>query len=122
MEVSVALVNYRHQATLSFLALGTGDTTAEFYEGDTLLLTVPLAKPCGTVADGVLTLLASAEAIITTTGVPDSCLFKNGNGAAGFRLTVSGLDGDGEAKIESEYGTSILYAGGYGRLVSGRLA
>ena len=57
MEVFVALANARLEAVLSFLAVGAGDTTAEFYEGDTLLLTVVLAKPCGTVADGLLTLL-----------------------------------------------------------------
>ena len=121
MEVFVALVNARHEATLSFLAAGTGDTTAEFYEGDTLLLTVVLAKPCGTVADGLLTLHPSLETMVTVSGVPDSCLFRNGNGAPAFRLTVSGLDGDGEAKIESDFGAT-LYAGGFARLVGGVLA
>ena len=121
MEVSLALVIYRHEATLAFLALGAGNASAELYEGETLLWTAPLATPCGSVADGVLTLFASAEAMVLVSGTPDSCRFRNGNGLEAFRLTVSGLSGGGEAKIESEYATGVLYAGGFTRLVGGAL-
>lgn len=117
MEITIALKNHLLQGYNNFLAVGSSNAFAELYEGTTLLATVILAEPFGEVSAGVLTLTPTPEALISTSGVANSCVFKNGDGAVGWVSTVSDLDGDGEVKLVS----TQLYAGGYTRLVSGTI-
>ena len=117
MEITVELNNYRLQGVIDFLAVGSSNATAALYEDTTLLATITLAEPFGTVSGGSLSITVTPEAIITATGDANRCVFKNGEGTVGWENTVSDIAGDGEVKLES----TTLYAGGYTRIVSGVL-
>lgn len=119
MEASVAFRSHLKQAVITFFAQGENPATAELYEGETLLVTLTLAEPCGAVTpDGQLALFASLEGMIMVTGNANRCLFKNGAGDQAWESTVSDLNGEGEARVES----TTLYAGAYTRLIGGILA
>lgn len=118
MEVSVEFANHQKQGVVDFLAIGSQNATAELYEDSTLLVTVTLVEPFGTISDGLLIITATNEALIGATGVANRCVFRNGAGTPGWACTVSDLEGDGEVKLES----TTLYAGGYTRIIGGVLA
>lgn len=129
IEVSLPLANARLQAVADFLALGAPQPPlVSIYEGvrpafggapaGALLVAVALPAPVGTVSGGVLTLTASAEAQVTTTGTAAWARVTNGAGALAWDCDVSDLAGAGEIRLAS----IALYAGGFTRVVSGTLA
>lgn len=130
MEISQALNEYRLQGALSFLALGDDPAMAHVYSGEqpafggnptgtsTLLVSIPLSEPLGTVADGVLHVAQSAEGLIMHTGAPAWCRVVNGSGQLAWDCTASGPLGSGELKLDLD----ILYAGGSARIASGTIA
>jgi len=128
ITISPALNEYRLQGVVAFLALGSEGARAEVYDGvrpafgaapaDTLLVTIVLGEPIGTVADGVLTLTPTDEVMITATGQATWARIVNGESAIAWDCDVSDLNGQGELRLPS----TTLYAGGFTRIVAGVIA
>ena len=122
-EISPAHNTARLQATLALANTGGANPRIEFYAtarppfgdaaGGSPLATATLAKPCGTVADGVLSLVQdnSNGDLVAVTGVPLWARWFNGSGVAIADGSVSGVSGGGDFVIAGTSGASI-YAGG----------
>lgn len=76
--------------------------------GATLLVTINLNNPCGTVTDGDLALDTEAQSTIAADGAPSWARVTDRDGNAVGDMTV-GLPGSG---ADLEIGASYLYAGG----------
>lgn len=83
----------------------------------TLLVTIDLEKPSGTIASGELTLAAGDDVIVAASGTALWARVINGNGDIAFDCDVSSTSGSAELQLPS----TTLFAGGTTRLVSGVL-
>ena len=114
-------------ATIARADTGAGHATLKYYattvpvgEGpnlDTLLATVTLAKPCGTVTAGALRWNYDAPGLVTTTGKPRWCVLVAGDNAQLHIGDVTDMGHDGAYRIQgavTEPGenTPTLIAGG----------
>lgn len=127
IRISAELNDARLHSVVAFLSGGVESARVHVYDGarpalgavpaGQLLATIPFAQPIGTVADGGLTLAPTVEALIAATGQASWARVVNGHGALAWDCDVSDLNGDGELRLPS----TTLYAGGYTRIVSGRL-
>lgn len=70
---------------------GSGPGVAKVYEGVTLLVTITLDDPCGSVSGHTLTISAGPQAVIATTGTADSVTFEDSdaNEVASGDVTVT---------------------------------
>lgn len=115
----------RLEGTRAFLDSGTGRARVRLYggtrpssvndaPGTPMLVEIPLQKPCGTVAGGVLTLVQHEDGLIAETGIATWARVVNGNDTVAFDCDV----GQGPGAWEIQLGQTQLYAGGLVRLVS----
>lgn len=123
MDISVALNNARLEATRDFADLGTGNSTIMLYgttqplpggsETADPLVTITLAKPCGSVTGNLLVLEQNAPAgdLIANTGAALWARWVNGNGDWMADGDVTDESGAGDFKVAGTTGTT-LYAGG----------
>jgi len=112
--ISVAHNEARLTATAAFADTGPSPSKIEFFDSAAnLLVTVVLAKPCGVVAGGVLTLSQGTVGgdLIALDGVATTAVWLNGAGAPVASGTVTDDAGEGPFTIEGTDGTQ-LYAGG----------
>lgn len=79
-----------------------------------MLVQCALAKPCGTVAAGALTLSSPIDATIATTGTATWARVVNGNGDTAFDCDA----GQGSGAWEVQLAEASLYAGGTARITS----
>ncbi|WP_375591872.1 hypothetical protein [Chitiniphilus eburneus] len=84
------------------------------------LVTVPLARPAGTVATGKLTLAPSADGLVLVEGDPAWCRICDGNDRLLLVADVAPQSAPGNAEIILN--AERLYAGGAVRIVSGEIA
>ena len=126
MAVSSALLDARMVGVRDWLDNGTGNASLEIYSGaypveGTLLGVMQLAKPCGAVANGVLTLQAANVAgdMVLANGEARWLRCKSAAGVAAFDTAVSVHGGTGEVGGAVIAGASegankgaMLYAGG----------
>ena len=127
IEISAELNEYRLNGVIAFLAGGAENARAQVYDGTrpalgetpmgTLLASIVLMEPLGTLADGLLTITPTDEVMIVNTGQATWARVVNGNGSVAWDCDVSDLNGTGELRLPS----TTLYAGGYTRIVSGLL-
>lgn len=127
IQISSALNDYRLNAVVNFLAIGTDNASVRIYGGvrpafgaapsGDLLATLVLIEPIGDVEDGELAITPTAEALIETSGEATWARIVNGDGELAWDCDVSDLNGTGELRLPS----ATLYAGGYTRIVSGLL-
>ena len=127
IAVSTELNEFRLNAVLAFLSAGTANAWAEIYDGvrpalggrpaGNLLACIVLMEPLGSVANGLLTVDPTNEVMIGNTGQATWARIVNGTGALAWDCDVSDLNGTGELRLPS----TLLYAGGYTRIVSGLL-
>ena len=127
IQISSALGDYRLNAVVNFLAIGTQNASVRIYGGarpalgaapsGDLLATIVLVEPIGEVEDGLLSITPTGEALIETGGVATWARIVNGDGVLAWDCDVSDLNGAGELRLPS----TTLYAGGYTRIVSGLL-
>ena len=127
IQISSALNEYRLNAVINFLAIGTENARVRVYGGvrpafgaapsGDLLATLVLVEPIGEVEDGQLAITPTGEALIETGGEATWARIVNGDGALAWDCDVSDLEGTGELRLPS----TTLYAGGYTRIVSGLL-
>ena len=127
MNISSELNGYRLQGVVDWLLLGPAPARIKVYSGDQpafgaapagdLLLIVEFAEPIGTISNGVLQLTPTPESQILISGTASWARVENGAGAIGFDVPVSDIGGSAPFKLQ----TTQLYAGGYGRIVSGTL-
>lgn len=127
IQISTELNDYRLNAVVNFLAIGTQNATVRIYSGvrpalgappsGDLLASIVLVDPVGEVEDGLLSITPTGEALIETGGVATWARIVNGDGVLAWDCDVSDLDGTGELRLPS----TTLYAGGYTRIVSGLL-
>ena len=127
IQISNALGDYRLNAVVNFLAIGTQNASVRIYSGvrpalgatpsGDLLATIVLVEPIGEVEDGQLAITPTAEALIETGGEATWARIVNGDGTLAWDCDVSDLEGTGELRLPS----TTLYAGGYTRIVSGLL-
>lgn len=127
IQISSALNEYRLNAVINFLAIGTENARVRVYGGvrpafgaapsGDLLATLVLVEPIGEVEDGQLAITPTGEALIETGGEATWARIVNGDGALAWDCDVSDLNGTGELRLPS----TTLYAGGYTRIVSGLL-
>jgi hypothetical protein len=123
MDISVALNNARLEATRDFADLGTGNSTILLYsttqplpgaaEAADPLVTITLAKPCGSLISNLLVLEQDAPAgdLIVNTGAALWGRWINGNGDWMADGDVTDESGAGDFKVVGTAGTT-LYAGG----------
>lgn len=114
-------------ASIANADAGAGPSTIKVYsaadpetEQRTLLTTLTLTKPCGTVVDRRIR-LTQASAIgdlVLATGVPVYAEWCNGDGVAMSRCTVSPAAGTGDLKLSGREDGQI-FAGGYVTLLPG---
>ena len=112
--VSTELAAAQLQATAVFADAGSGSAYIAVYNAtEELLVTVLLAKPCGTLVDGVLQLHQQAAGgdLIDTTGVATHAAWFAGNGTLVARGSVTDESGLGPFILGGTAGTQ-LYAGG----------
>lgn len=82
-----------------------------------------LAKPAGTLADGVLTLTLPGDVLILQSGIGVWCRATNGAGAHVFDCNISGMDDeDFDPTAAIILPTRQLRAGGVTRMLSGTLS
>ena len=127
IQISTDLNDYRLNAVVNFLAIGTENARVRVYGGvrpafgaapsGDLLATLVLVEPIGEVEDGQLAITPTGEALIETGGEATWARIVNGDGALAWDCDVSDLNGTGELRLPS----TTLYAGGYTRIVSGLL-
>ncbi len=127
IQISTALNDYRLNAVVNFLAIGTENAHVLIYggvrpalgatPGGDLLATIVLVEPIGEVEDGLLAITPTGEALIATSGTAAWARIVNGDGELAWDCDVSDLNGTGELRLPS----TTLYAGGYTRIVSGLL-
>lgn len=127
IEISPELNNYRLAGVLTFLELGTSPAYVEIYgtvrpapgaAGGPPLVTIPLAEPFGTIANGLLLVSPTPNAMVANSGVAVWGRIFNGAGAFGWDCDVSDTLGTGQLKLAS----TTLYAGGMTQISSGVLA
>lgn len=127
IQISSALNDYRLNAVVNFLAIGTENASVRIYSGvrpafgaapsGDLLATLVLVEPIGDVEGGQLAITPTGEALIETSGAATWARIVNGDGDLAWDCDVSDLGGTGELRLPS----TTLYAGGYTRIVSGLL-
>lgn len=123
LVISPALAEARVAATRDFIDLGTLPGRIRFYgntqpaagatPGTSPLAEITLTKPCGSIADAVLT-LTQADAggdLILANGAAVWARMVNGNGDFVMDGDVSDETGSGSFKVAGTTGTA-LYAGG----------
>jgi len=125
LAVDTRHANARHQGSINDLDAGVGSAAVRIYGGarpatpdDTptsaMLTQITLTKPCGTVADGLLTLTQLEDGLITETGIATWARIVNGDGLTAFDCDAGGGVGAWEVQLVQ----AQLYAGGGARLVS----
>lgn len=127
IEISSELNDARLNGVMVFLSGGTENARANIYDGirpalggtpaGTLLASIVLMEPLGTIAGGLLTVAPTNEVMIASTGQATWARIVNGNDSLAWDCDVSDLNGTGELRLPS----TTLYAGGYTRIVSGLL-
>jgi hypothetical protein len=127
IQISTALNDYRLDAVINFLDIGTQNATVRIYSGNRpafgappqgdLLATIVLVEPLGEVEGGQLSITPTPETLIEIGGMATWARVVNGDGALAWDCDVSGMEGDGELRLPS----TTFYAGGYTRIVSGLL-
>lgn len=128
IKISAELNDHRLQGVIDFLALGVKPAYVRIYAGlrppelggspvGDLLVELPMAEPIGTILNGVLTLTASEEAMVTATGQASWARVFNGEDTLGWDCDVTDQSGTGDIRLVSVN----MYAGGYARIVSGTL-
>lgn len=87
INYSLTAINYRLDGVVDACGVG-GNGSLRLYSGSTLISTISLANPCGTVSGGVLTFDGTLlDPSASGTGDVDSGAIYNGNGS----LIASGL-------------------------------
>lgn len=127
IRISTELGDARLQSVVAFLAAGAEAARVQVFDGvrpalagvpaGKQLAAIALMEPIGTVADGLLAITPTSEALIINTGQATWARVVNGNGTLAWDCDVSDLNGTGELRLPS----TTLYAGGYTRIVSGVL-
>lgn len=120
LRVSEAVLNARYDGgVMQYLDTGSEPARLRIYSGTkpatlggtitgTLLHEVPFTKPCGTVADGVLSLEQGGTPLILATGNASWAMIVNGNTAVAMDMNCSLLGEGGECQMP----TLSLYEGG----------
>jgi hypothetical protein len=125
--LTVKHANARQAGSRADLDTGVGNAAVRIYGGvrpaspadvptSVMLVQIGLTKPCGTVADGLLTLTQLADGLIAETGVPTWARFVDGDGATCFDCDAGAGSGAWEVQLPATQTT--LYAGGDARIVS----
>ena len=122
LAISAAHNAARLQGTLAFADAGVQSSRIRLYAsarpttgGDPLaapLVDITLAKPCGAIDDGVLTLVQADAGgdLIAQTGTALWARWVNGDEMHVADGSVSDASGDGDFKVSGTVGT-LLYAG-----------
>jgi hypothetical protein len=112
----------RLAGTLANLSRGPNPALIQFYTAPrpagggattTLLATVTLDDPAGTVVGNKLVLSEPSDALVLADGTPTWARIVNGDGNASMDVDVSNMAGSGEIKLE----TVNLLAGGGIRII-----
>lgn len=129
MNITSAHNVFRLQGTLAFMQDGPGPARILVYEGSqpaqpidpptgsTLLGTITLDDPPGSLIGGQLVLTASQVAVCVATGAPQWARLINGFDTPGGDMTASSVGGGGQVQVETTGGQVLL--GGALALVSG---
>ena len=128
IAITQAHADARLTGTVSYLDSGTGNAAVRLYggtrpatpadtPGSTMLVQIPLSKPCGTVAAGVLTLTQLEDGLISTTGTVTWARVVNGNGDTAFDCDC----GEGPGVWEVQLAQTDLFAGGTARITNATL-
>lgn len=126
-QISTPHNEARLAATLAYLDAGVDSAALLIYDGTrpaiggtpagTLLATIVLAKPSGSVGAGVLTLAASPTALASASGTPTWARFVSGAGSVVMDCDVSAVGGSGDVQLT----TMTLYIGGSIAVAGGTL-
>lgn len=112
--ISAAHASARQSATVAFADTGSENSRIHFYDAtETLLATVVLSKPCGTISGGFIRLaqLSPSGDMIAANGVAIKAEWVNGANTLVAAGAVSDEAGEGPFVLQGTTGTQ-LYAGG----------
>lgn len=118
LTISTAHNNVRLAASLEYADTGSANSRVHFYDAsDTLLVTMVLSKPCGSIVSNKLVLQQDEAGgdQITTEGDAHHAVWINGDGDTVGTGLVTDEAGDGPFKVSGTTGTH-LYAGAYALL------
>lgn len=125
--VAPALALAQLQASITRADTGVGNARLKFYStatpdapgtiAGTPMAVILLAKPCATIAGGVMTWRYDDPALVTTGGVPRTCVWEAADGSQLHIGDVTDMDHDGAYKVEGGAtapgdDSPTLYAGG----------
>lgn len=124
-DFSLAVRTARAQVIANALDGGTGKAKWLFYTGpkpaagatitsETLLATVRLTDPCGTAADGALTLTSDGDVLAVADGIIAWARFTDSADTYVMDADVTNTAGTGAIKIDN----TQVYTGGTVRIVS----
>lgn len=126
LAISAAHNEARLNGTRTYLDTGTGNAKVRIYSGvrptpggtpTMLLVEIALAKPCGVVSGGMLTLASTDLAMVLNTGDATWARIVTANGDFAVDCDVSQTGGSGEVQLPS----TQLYAGGKTEITSALL-
>ena len=128
VTIAIAHHNARLAATLAFLNAGAGSAALRIYAGTrpatpdtaaggTLLATIDLANPVGSINSGVLGLVAAGDGLIVATGVAAWARLFSADGGVALDLDC----GDAASSADIMLASTQLYEGGFARLVSAEI-
>lgn len=123
VDYSVPAINARLEGVVDFIDSGVTNGSFVIREGTTVLSTISLARPCGTVGGGVLTfdgtLLDPAAA---NTGNADNVAIYNGDGNLAIENLTVGIPLSGADVIMSNgLNSTLITAGQTVQLLSGQI-
>lgn len=88
VNYSIAAINERLQGVIDAIDGGGGNAYLELLSGSTIVSTISLARPCGTIDGGILTFSGTLlDPAAANTGEIDQGMIRNSAGA----LMISGL-------------------------------
>lgn len=81
VDYSATAINARLQAVIDTIDAGGSNGFLLVREGSATLVSIQLARPCGTVSGGVLTFSGTLLDTATATGSADNCIINDSTGA-----------------------------------------
>ena len=115
LTISTAHRHARLQASIDFADTGVANSQIRLYDAaDTLLVSMVLAKPCGSIVSDAIVLEQADPSgdQITTGGSAVWAIWVNGDDEVVAEGDVTDTAGDGPFKVSGTTGT-LLYAGAF---------
>lgn len=122
VDYSTFAINYRLEGVIDAIDSGASNGYLIVREGSTVLVSIQLARPCGTVNGGILTFDGQLTGTAVATGSADNALITNGDGAdIASGLTVGTPSGGWDIIISNGFNSTVITSGQTAELLSAQI-